>query len=380
MRDHLTREQFVGMEGGGRGCPVVAEQQEGAEAARAVQQVLDVGDGVGGGADAAIAACRIVFHELVGGRGRSGVIGERHEAGRAEVVGEVLQAVGAVLDGLLAGVGEVDDAQHPPVVPVRFGPAGFGGLVAHRVPGGLDGGVATGHRHRQGEQGRAQCPRQSRPRWGNHCRGGNLGIRPGVGADMQGGVAQGEPVGLAVDPLVGCGAEQRQDRLQRLLHHRPLVHRVDAHHVGVGRQRARPGAEHHPAAGEVVEQHPAVGDHERMVVGQGHHPGAQPDVSGPFGRGGDEHLGTRDEFVTAGMVFAEPGLVVAEPVQRLDAVHVVLQCGGGGLTHGVEGGDEHTEIQRTHLRPPRNSSSAAFTSSGRSCCSQCPAPSSSTSR
>jgi len=53
-------------------------------------------------------------------------------------------------------------------------------------------------------------------------------------------VAQSEPVGVAVDSLGGRGAEERQDRLEGLVHHPPLLDRVDAHHVGVRRQRAGP--------------------------------------------------------------------------------------------------------------------------------------------
>ncbi len=194
---------------------------------------------------------------------------------------------------------------------------------------------------------------------------------PRVGPDVQRGVAQGEPVGLAVDALARSGAEQCQDRLEGLLHHRSLVDGIDAHHVGVRRQRARPGAEHHPAAGEMVQQHPAVGHHQRMVVRQRHHARAEPDVLGALGGRGDEHLGAGDQLVAAGVVLAEPGLVEPEPVQRHRAFQIVFQCGGGGLAHRVEWRDEHPEVQRlVHLTSSRNSSNAALTSAARSCCSQ----------
>ncbi len=96
--------------------------------------------------------------------------------------------------------------------------------------------------------------------------------------------------------LVGCGAEQCQDRLERFVHHPALLDRIDAHHVGVRRQGAGAGTEHHPPAGQMVQQHPAVGNHQRMVVGQRHNTGTQPDVLGSFGGGGDEHLGTGDQL------------------------------------------------------------------------------------
>ena len=57
---------------------------------------------------------------------------------------------------------------------------------------------------------------------------------------MQLGIPQGEPFGVPVDPLIGRRAEQGQYRLQRLLHHPPLVDWVDAHHVRVRWQCAGP--------------------------------------------------------------------------------------------------------------------------------------------
>ena len=204
---------------------------------------------------------------------------------------------------------------------------------------------------------------------------------------MQLRVLQGEPVRMAADPLAGRGAEQRQDRLERFLHHPALLDRIDTHHVGVGRQGARAGAEHHPPAGQVIQQHPTVGHHQRMVVGQRHHTGAQPDMPGPFGGRGDEHLGAGDQLITAGVMLTEPRLVEAEAVQRDDALHVVFQCHRGGLAGRVERCDEDAEVQwAVHdgwtpvFRLDRKSSSNSLTRSGFSCCSQCPAPSISTSR
>ena len=46
----------------------------------------------------------------------------------------------------------------------------------------------------------------------------------------------------------GAAPEQREDGLERLLHHPPLFDGIDAHHVGVRWQRAGSGTEHHPAA------------------------------------------------------------------------------------------------------------------------------------
>lgn len=66
---------------------------------------------------------------------------------------------------------------------------------------------------------------------------------------------------MAVDALAGCGAEEREDRLEGLLHHVPLIDRVDSHHVGIRGQRTGAGAEYGPAAGQVIQQHPAIRNH-----------------------------------------------------------------------------------------------------------------------
>ncbi len=127
VRHDFSREQLVRVVGGLRVGPVVAEHQERAEAARAVQQIGDVGDGIIGCADTAVATGRIVGDELLWGGLLCGlhVIGQRYEPGGAEIVCEILQSVGAVLDRLLAGVGQVHDPEHPPRRAIGLGPAGL---------------------------------------------------------------------------------------------------------------------------------------------------------------------------------------------------------------------------------------------------------------
>ena len=158
---------------------------------------------------------------------------------------------------------------------------------------------------------------------------------------------------------LGCGAEQCQDRLQRFMHHPALLDRIDTHHVGVRRQGARTGTEHHPPAGQVIQQHPAVGHHQRMVVGQRYHTGAQPDVLGPLGRRGDEHLRAGDQLVAAGVVLSEPRFVEAQTVQGNHSLHVVFECCRGGLAGRVKRCDENTEVQRA-----AHHSSAVFKPTG----------------
>ena len=84
-----------------------------------------------------------------------------------------------------------------------------------------------------------------------------------------------EPVGLHRDRLA---AQQRHDRVERLVHARPLRVGGDAEHVRVGGELARTAAEHRAAAREVVEQHEAIGEHQRVVIGERVHAAAEPDV------------------------------------------------------------------------------------------------------
>ena len=106
-----------------------------------------------------------------------------------------------------------------------------------------------------------------------------------------------------------------------------------------------PDADHEAAPGQVVEQHQAVGQHERVVVGQRRHAGAQADVPGALGGGGDEHLGRGDDLVAGRVVLAEPGLVEAQLVEVLDELQVALQRQRRVLAHRMEGGQEDPEPQ-----------------------------------
>src|SRR3546814_10015896 len=88
-----------------------------------------------GGADHDAAALGVALDEVGLRLLALHLVGERHEAGAAtEVVGELLEPVGAVLDGLLAGLGEVHVAEDPPAAAVGLGLAGLGGLLGDDVP------------------------------------------------------------------------------------------------------------------------------------------------------------------------------------------------------------------------------------------------------
>jgi hypothetical protein len=115
----------------------MTEQQKSTEAARGVQQALDIGHRVRRCPDAAITLACILFDELAPGSGVLDGVGERDEAGRGEVVRKILQAVCAILNCLITSVSQVDDRQHPPILAVGFGTARLRGLVGDDLPGVL---------------------------------------------------------------------------------------------------------------------------------------------------------------------------------------------------------------------------------------------------
>jgi hypothetical protein len=96
----------------------------------------------------------------------------------------------------------------------------------------------------------------------------HLHVRTRVRHELQPRLLDAEPVGDLRDRLA---AQERDEDVQRLFHHVALAQGVDAHHEGIGGQRARPHAEHEAALQLVVELLDAVGQDERMVVGQRGH-------------------------------------------------------------------------------------------------------------
>ncbi len=139
---------------------------------------------------------------------------------------------------------------------------------------------------------------------------------------LQRGVVQLEPVGLHADPLA---LEQPADHADRLILAVAQQHRIDAQRMRIRRQRAGTGAEDHPPTGHPVELHDALRDVERVVIGQGHDAGRQLDALRPFPGRGQEHLGRGDHLPAAGMMFAAPEFVIAEPVQMLDEIDVAAE-------------------------------------------------------
>ena len=134
----------------------------------------------------------------------------------------------------------------------------------------------------------------------DHARGrdgagaGDREMRIGVGRQMQARILELEPVGLHRDRLLAL--QERHDGGERLLHAVALGRGIDAHHVGIRRQRAGAAAQHGAAARHVVELHEAVRDHQRMVIRQAGHAGTQPNVTRALDQGADEDFRRGDGF------------------------------------------------------------------------------------
>ena len=119
---------------------------------------------------------------------------------------------------------------------------------------------------------------------------------------------------------------------------------LDPHHVGVGHEGAGPAAEHRAPARHVVELDEALGDQERMVVGQARDARAQHDVPRALGGGGDHDLGRGDQLPPRRVMLADPDLVVAQVVEPLDQLHVAVDGERRVLPDAVERSEEDAEL------------------------------------
>ena len=178
---------------------------------------------------------------------------------------------------------------------------------------------------------------------------GEMRARLLIGAQVEARLAHRVPVGLLRDDLA---VEEAGDDVDRIGHAVALRVGVDAEHHRVGRQEARAEAEHRPPARLVVELDDAVGDHEGMMIGQRDDAGAEPDVAGALGGGGDEELGLAVDLIAAGMVLADPRLGIAERVEPLHRLEIALHAEERVLVIGMEGRQEDPGVQRANIAHP----------------------------
>jgi hypothetical protein len=144
------------------------------------------------------------------------------------------------------------------------------------------------------------------------------------------------------------------DDVERFVELAALVRGLDPHLDRVIDQRARPDAEHGAAARHVVELHHAPGERERVVIGQRDDAGAEPDVAGALRRAGDEQLRRGDDLEAAGMMLADPGLVIIEPVEMDQQLHVAIERQQRIFAERMERREKDAGLQESvvHGAPP----------------------------
>ena len=338
---HIARHQLVAVQHMLARRPVHRLHHKGAEAAAAFLQALDAGDAVVGGADDPGAAFRHHINDFF----RRAV----HDLGAAHSMLKVLALVASsadagLLEGFLAGVGQVDGQHQAPVEAVH-GLVVFGGRFLADVPeffqvGALGHfGVAGGG---DGQHGGAVLAGQGHAGGGLHGGHGDGHMGRLVGAQLEHGFVELKPVALVGDGFFF--GEQAHDDAQGFVHTEALFGGVDAHHIGVAGEGAGADAEHHAAAGHMVQLGHPVGDHKGVVVGQADHAGAEFDVLGAVGGDADENLRGGDDFPAGAVVFADPGFVEAEVVQPLDEFQVAFQGQGGVFAGPVERAHKDAEL------------------------------------
>ena len=321
--------------------PLVRHHEIGAEATgRLVDQARDLGDRLLGRTDHGPAAGVDSVDHLVDGLGARA---ERRGQHLVEVVEEGPDAEGHVLARLLLGVGDVHRPDEAPLAPVDRG-VELASALLHDAPVVGEDVEALLHRGADREQAEAEAARRARARRRDRRGDGDVEARVRVGAQLEPRVLEREPAGVAGDGLTPV--EQGHDRLERLLHHVALLGGVDAHHHRVRRQLSGPDAQHRAAARQVVEEDHAVGEHQRLVVGERAHAGAELDAPRALGGDADEDLGRRDDLVAGGVVLADPGFLEAELVEPLDQLEVALERERGVLAGRMERGHEDAEAHR----------------------------------
>jgi hypothetical protein len=122
--------------------------------------------------------------------------------------------------------------------------------------------------------------------------------------------------------------------------------RVDAQHQRIRRQQARASTEHHPPPGMVVQLYDAVRRHQRIMVWQRNHAGAEADRFGAFRGDGDKQFGGTDQLPPRGVMLANPGFVETEAIEPLHQLQVPVHAGGGILIHWMKRGQEGPMAQR----------------------------------
>ena len=318
--------------------PILDPNHKAAKAAADFLQALNAGNAVVRRADNPLVMLHHIVHNLVG-RHRRRFIAE----GIAEILGNQPAAADPnILHRLFLAFSQMAADDQAPVLPAhRFAvfrrrflgerPQFLEAGGAHRVPGDA-----------HGQDRRAVLAGQADPGRGLHRGHGHRQMRLLIGAQLQHRLVQLEPVAF-----VGEGfrfVEQAQDDAQGFVHHFPLPGRIDAQHQGVGGQGPGADAQDDPAAGQMIQQHHPIGDHQGMMIGQADDAGAEAEIAGALGGGGDKDFRGGDGFPPGAVVFADIGCVKAQGIQPLQQFQVPLQGQGRVFPGPVKGGHKDPEL------------------------------------
>src|SRR5271170_5699000 len=102
----------------------------------------------------------------------------------------------------------------------------------------------------------------------------------------------------------------------------------------------------------MIQQHQAVGNPQRVVVGERDDPGPQSDPLGPLRGSGNEDLRRADDLTAGRVVLAEPDFVEAQRIEVFDELEISLQCQGRVGTRAVKRCDEIPKPELGHWRSP----------------------------
>ena len=279
---------------------------------------------------------------------------DAHRTGAAEHVHVVLvvppvQSVHRLVAGLLAGLGDVPAHHHAPVLAVD-GPAVLRRRLLGKAPlgGQRSDALGGGGGDRQHAHAVFAGELHARRRDARRDRHRHLLLQR---QQLECGVVEREPLAVVGESVLA--GEEARDHRERLVLAVALHHWVDAEGAGIARERARAAAEHRTTAGHVIELHHALGDVERVVVGERDDARAEADVMGLLAGGSQEHLRRGDHLPAARVVLATPELLEAESVEMRRELDVALELEHRVLAQRVVRGDEGAELETSHDRHPR---------------------------
>ncbi len=237
------------------------------------------------------------------------------------VAHEMVQAITHVLDRLFACLRQMHEAHEPPIV-LADGLAMLGGFDLNAVP-------VMAHEvqilpHQRAKREQSESVTASKHRAGRRGRRRDADVEIGIRRELA----------LCVDKIVTVGLHIHHFAADEIEHHADIVVergaellRLQPDHGRIGRQRTGPEAQHHAPAQKMIGKDDPVCDPERVVIRDRDDSGPKLDVARECADIAHELDRLGDDLGAAGMVFADPRLVVAEIVEQTDGIDITLERG-----------------------------------------------------